>query len=274
MVGQKVLRHFIQGQIDAETFPKFAIFVGEKGSGKKTFVQDVFTSRFWQNIYHTGTGVDDVRNIIAEANRLRGTRTVFYMPDADSMSLQAQNALLKVAEEPPKDTYIILTVEDEHSLLDTIRSRGNIYRMESYTRKDIEAYAKERYRAIEPYTQIAGELCQTPGDVNELMEYGPQAFYKFVELVVEHVAVVSLANALKIANKVALKDEVDKYSLKMFLRAFLAICGARMLDDSKYLEWSLITSATIQKVQTVRGVNKQMLFDSWLFDIREWDDGR
>jgi DNA polymerase-3 subunit delta' len=57
-----------------------------------------------------------------------GDRKVFVLGDAERLIVQessqeAANALLKVLEEPPRDTTVILTAADPHALLPTIRSR-------------------------------------------------------------------------------------------------------------------------------------------------------
>jgi hypothetical protein len=50
-------------------------------------------------------------------------RRVVLLHDAHRMNNEAQNALLKILEEPPEDSVIILTVEGERSLRPTIYSR-------------------------------------------------------------------------------------------------------------------------------------------------------
>jgi DNA polymerase III delta prime subunit len=49
---------------------------------------------------------------------------VVIIDQSHFMNSEAQNALLKILEEPPDDTVIILTVQGEKSLKDTIYSRG------------------------------------------------------------------------------------------------------------------------------------------------------
>lgn len=46
------------------------------------------------------------------------------IPDAQGLSTEAQNALLKLLEEPPERTIFILNTSSEQSLLPTIRSRA------------------------------------------------------------------------------------------------------------------------------------------------------
>ncbi|MHC4711870.1 MAG: DNA polymerase III subunit delta' [Planctomycetota bacterium] len=54
---------------------------------------------------------------------LEGLRKVAIIDPADSLTTEAQNALLKTLEEPPADTTIILCAENAESLLPTVRSR-------------------------------------------------------------------------------------------------------------------------------------------------------
>ncbi len=56
-------------------------------------------------------------------------RRVFVIMDADKMTLQAQNALLKLFEEPPPHLIIVLTAVNAESLLPTVRSRAAELRM-------------------------------------------------------------------------------------------------------------------------------------------------
>lgn len=50
-------------------------------------------------------------------------RRVIVIPDADMMLHEAQNALLKLLEEPPTNTFFVLTASSPQKLLDTVRSR-------------------------------------------------------------------------------------------------------------------------------------------------------
>ena len=70
--------------------------------------------------------VDEVREqICAEAviRPFSGKKRVFIVPEAEKMTPQAQNALLKTIEEPPEYVVILLLTESEEALLETIRSR-------------------------------------------------------------------------------------------------------------------------------------------------------
>ena len=79
-------------------------------------------------------GVDVVRHFIIERVGLTpvlGRAKVFIIPEADRMTVQAQNALLKTLEEPPGATYIILLVRAIDRLLPTTLSRCQVVRFDS-----------------------------------------------------------------------------------------------------------------------------------------------
>ena len=72
-----------------------------------------------------GFSVETVREIRREAGILpnNGAMRVFIFPDADGMSVQAQNALLKSVEEPPPHACFVFTAETIGVLLPTLLSR-------------------------------------------------------------------------------------------------------------------------------------------------------
>lgn len=69
--------------------------------------------------------IEQVRGLIAEANiRPRISKNkIILIKEAQALSIEAQNALLKTLEEPPPYCQIILTVDHIDNLLDTVVSR-------------------------------------------------------------------------------------------------------------------------------------------------------
>ncbi len=70
-------------------------------------------------------GVESVE-ALQEALSLRpveGRGTVALVPDAEGLTAQAQNSLLKTLEEPPPRTALVLTAAAPRALLPTVRSR-------------------------------------------------------------------------------------------------------------------------------------------------------
>lgn len=87
------------------------------------------------------------RLIVQQATRTpaMAARKVFVVGDADRMvpqasSPEAANAFLKLLEEPPADTTLILTTSEPGALLPTIRSRVVIVRVPPLADADVRAF--------------------------------------------------------------------------------------------------------------------------------------
>ena len=76
-----------------------------------------------------------------------GKRKVFLLGDAERLvpqesSPEAANALLKLLEEPPADTWIILTCSDLGRVLGTIRSRSVVVRVAPLDEADVREFLR------------------------------------------------------------------------------------------------------------------------------------
>ncbi len=70
-------------------------------------------------------GVEEIRGILSalQTHALESDRRAVLLDDADRLTPQAQNSLLKNLEEHPPETHFILTTAYETRILSTIRSR-------------------------------------------------------------------------------------------------------------------------------------------------------
>lgn len=291
MIGQEKLLERIEKQISDNTFPHFCILVGAKGSGKKTLAHMIYQMFGEGVLTNFGISVNEVRQAISQSYNISGKQFILFA-DADRMSLPAKNALLKVTEEAPNDTYFIITLEDINNTLDTIRSRAIIYVLQNYSRDDIDSYYLQKVEEPRKYErEIILSLCETMGEVNTLLNIDAVEFFEYVSYVVDNIAETSGSNSFKIADKLSLKADSEGYDLKMFLKTFMFICIRRMEagqlscfnrttgnvlvsenhiheNPIKYLNGEAITSTYLRELN-ITGINKQMLFDSWLLAIRD-----
>ena len=80
---------------------------------------DVTVSKYPEDAY----GIEEARALKARASQAPfGSAQVFVLV-FEAITRPAQNALLKLLEEPANDTYFILVVPNTHILLPTVRSR-------------------------------------------------------------------------------------------------------------------------------------------------------
>lgn len=76
--------------------------------------------------------------------KIAGSQTrpqrVIIIDEAQTMTVEAQNALLKLLEEPPEGTVFLLNVTNIQELLPTVRSRAQQITIKQPTRKQLENY--------------------------------------------------------------------------------------------------------------------------------------
>lgn len=270
MIGQKNLKARLSELIAHNNFPHFVILSGIKGSGKRTLARELAVELDIQYVEVDDVKIDTIREVINMAYQC-AVPTVYIIPDADNMSTAAKNSLLKVTEEPPNNAYFIMTSCDTAKILATITSRATVFNMEPYSAEEICEYTELNFALDLEAVGTIIDIAETPLEVNQLVSYGVSAFHDYVISVVDNVAQVSGANSFKIANRIAMKDETDKFDLRLFWKTFMLICVKRMLDEKDkvlyYADGVTVTSDHLQQL-TITGINKQMTFDHWLFSIR------
>lgn len=153
-IGHKSIIDSFKKRVDLGEISHAHIIVGEDGIGKSNLANKLarnILGKFEEKDYidiinyrckKASFGVDDVREIVDEINKkpFEGDKKVIIIYDGNKLTVQAQNALLKTIEEPPKGVYIILLCESLELILDTIKSRCQIYKLTPLTKEDIRSY--------------------------------------------------------------------------------------------------------------------------------------
>lgn len=262
MIGQFEFLKVIKSQIDLDAFPRFSIIVGNRGSQFYSIASEIANMLDANFASVSDVKVDTIRDVILESYKVV-SKTLYFIENAEMMSAQAENALLKVTEEPPNNAYFILAVENFSILLPTIRSRGSGYVLDNYSMSDIMQYYQMIASEDKNDERVIKLLANTPGDVDMLCAMHPVEFYDFVEKVVHHIATASGSNAFKIAQKIKLKDTDEGYDLILFWKAVQQIC----FDENQF-EACRVTGQYLWNAQ-MKSINKQMLFDSWILKMRK-----
>lgn len=116
--------------------------------------------------------VADVRELIHRAalKPNDGERQVFIVRRADKMLASAQNALLKLFEEPPESVTVFLLTESRSSLLPTVLSRGQRIHLDGLTEEELFAVLKEEFPA-ESEAKLAKAAAKSDGNAGAAREY-------------------------------------------------------------------------------------------------------
>ena len=150
LIGNKRAWNLISSMITNKKIPHAILIEGEQGLGKKTLANfiakaclcseaepclncktchliDIGSHPDMQTILPDGAAikVEQIRQLRVEAfmTPLAADGRVFVIDTAHLMNPAAQNAFLKVLEEPPKGVTFILLAKSASLLLETIRSR-------------------------------------------------------------------------------------------------------------------------------------------------------
>lgn len=100
---------------------------------------------------------DDVEEIVRKAylRPIESKNKVIVIYGIELLVESIQNKLLKVIEEPPKNTYFIITATTEKNALSTIRSRSTIFNIENLPKNVITNIVYEQIKDVQKAKIIA-----------------------------------------------------------------------------------------------------------------------
>jgi len=99
-------------------------------------------------------GIDEIREIekFLRKKPLKLKKSLVVIHEAESLTIQAQNALLKTLEEPPENSKIVLETKNENNLLPTITSRCQIKNLG--TKNLIEEASPEHNEQVKIFLEL------------------------------------------------------------------------------------------------------------------------
>ena len=265
MIGQTMLLSRINTLL--ENFPKFVILTGAKGSGKRSIAHFI-CARLGVQVVEFGTGIDEVREII-ELSYEQTSPICYFCPDADSMSLGAKNALLKITEEPPNHAFFILTLLSMTNTLETIQSRATVLPLDNYTPDELVEYRKYKLYGS-GFDNIVQEICTNTGEVDALFEQDVPSFYKFAETVAFQIHLPTSGNIFKIPASLKIKESDKGFDPVLLFKTVRELYIKKGIKEknTKYLLAANVTSECLRDL-ALPTVNKVGTVDKWIMDVRK-----
>lgn len=173
LAGNAALRHALRRALDTR-FPQTLLLTGPEGSGKLTTARILASALLCERaeqppcgqclacrkaekgihpdltLIDPGDGeikVETARAIRSDSSirPSESDRRVFLIRHAHKMNPSAQNALLKVLEEPPAYAFFILMSENADAILPTILSRCTQFSMSPLTDRETAGIARARF---------------------------------------------------------------------------------------------------------------------------------
>ena len=179
IAGNENLKEYFSAHLRSGRLAHAYLFVGPSGSGKTSFALALAAAMACRDTVHRPCGqcgncrkilrmqCADLTMVTADGDKAKSIKVdairqmkedagifpndldfrVFLVDDASDMNVQAQNALLKLLEEPPENVFLFLLASDPSRLLPTVLSRVQAFRMERLNRCQMEAYFEKDRQA-------------------------------------------------------------------------------------------------------------------------------
>jgi len=168
---------------------------------------------------------------------LYSARKVYLIFEADKMTVQAQNCLLKTLEEPPSYAVIILTASNYEALMETIRSRVLRLSFKKYSNDELKAIIERNLD--KPVDNIDFVLSFSDGIAGNALEIaGSEEFIRLREETIQ--VVLSLHNnnvdeSFKAMNFMADNKGVIDTVLDIMMTFFRDLLIYKKTEDEKML---------------------------------------
>lgn len=242
VIGHNDIIEYIQNAVSQDKVSHAYILNGERGSGKK-MLADLFAMTL-QCEEHTPSpcgechsckqaksgnhpdiihvkhekpntiSVDDIRTQVNNDIVIKpygSLHKIYIIPEADLLSVQAQNALLKTIEEPPAYAVIFLLTENAESLLPTIMSRCVMLKLRNIKTTLIKKYLMEQMQIPDYQADICAAFAQ--GNMGRAIMLASSEYFN--EIKEEALQLLRHINEMEISEIVSAIKKIGTYKLSV-----------------------------------------------------------
>lgn len=242
VVGHRDIIGYIQDAVQQNKVSHAYILNGQRGSGKKMLAKLFATTLQCETgksepcnecrsciqanngnhpdiitVKHEKPGsisVDDIRSQVNGDIMIKPYSSpykIYIIPEADLLTVQAQNALLKTIEEPPEYAIIFLLTENADSLLPTIRSRCVMLKLRNIKDKLVKKYLMEQLRIPDYQADLCAAFAQ--GNIGRAVMLAKSEHFN--EIKEEAIQLLKYINEMELAEIVSAIKEINKYKLEV-----------------------------------------------------------
>ncbi len=226
----ETLNNFLQAWNARDSHPIHPVWMlcGPRGIGKATLaykiakqvydtVGDFFIIDLARNLDDRGNikpdakmiSVNTVRAMIErmQMSSMSGKWRVVLIDAVDELSIAAENAILKLLEEPPKQTLFLLVTHQLSNVLPTVRSRARIEKMRPLTMTQL----RELCVKFMPEAEISADILKLSngsfGKIANLKASGGDIIYQELIDVLNNKH-ANASDIMTVANKIALEPSL------------------------------------------------------------------
>jgi DNA polymerase-3 subunit delta' len=274
IIGNQAIKEMLAKAIENETLSHSYLFVGTQGIGKKLLAKEMAK----KILSFDGESHPDFMCIEPEENSIKiaqirilqkkiqekpiiADKKVYIIDNADTMTVEAQNCLLKTLEEPPEFAIIILIGSQESAFLTTIKSRCMIVKFGPIQEDKIIQFMKNNY-AIEGISQNQLEMFQ--GSIGKaILLKDKQEQYGKIEDMIENLNQKDLIEIVTLAEPLY-KAKEEIFEILEYMNIVLL-----KLAKQNYLYTNCIEIVENTKKRLKQSANYDMSIDDLVFNIWE-----
>lgn len=322
VVGHKDIIQYMKSAIDQKKLSHAYIVNGQRGSGKKllsrlfamtlqcesgqnepcgTCRSCVQTKNGNQpdiiTISHekpNSISVDEIRQQINGDILIKPYSSpykIYIIPEADLMTVQAQNALLKTLEEPPEYAIIFLLTENADTFLATIRSRCVMLKLRNIKDKLVKKYLMEELQVPDYQAELCAAFAQ--GNIGRATMLAKSEHFN--EIKEDAIQLMKYIDQMELQEIVSAIKQINKYKLEvtdyldiltiwyrdvLLYKATKDVAGLVFSDQLKFIKEKaskssyegiekILSSIETAKQRIKANVNFDLLMELLLLTIKE-----
>lgn len=253
LIGQTGLKSRLIDLLNQDNLPNTIILVGPEGQGKRS-TASWLADQMEAPIYTLpDLKVDSIREMNLDSRTIASPK-LYLLADAEGLTPQAQNALLKLSEEPPENAYIVMTVKDTSSLLQTILSRSITFRLDGYSLDELSEFTDN---------DELKSLAANPGTILRLQSIDYEQMLQHARKVVSNIGLISAANAFNILKS------IDKANYDLFMSMLIHAYGELVADGVQSAKQLEVLYETKGLLEQSKSINKQNALEMMFVKLRE-----
>ena len=275
IIGNESIKNTLEKSIKTNQITHSYLMIGIPGIGKKLLAKeyakeilgsnDIINNPDFLCIEPDGNSIkiEQIRNLQKEIQEkpIISNKKVYIIDDADLMTKEAQNCLLKTLEEPPEFAVIILIGSNENAFLPTIKSRCMILHFNRLSDSEIETYLKEQYNKLNVSQSMLDIAGGSIGRAINLKDKQEQ--YSKVEEIINNLDKKDLIDIVQ-TSEILYKSKDDINDILDYINIILL----KKAKDN-YLYTNCIKIVENTKKRLAQNANYDMSIDDMLFKMWE-----
>lgn len=289
IIGNKQIKEMLMKTVEQNTVSNSYLFIGIDGIGKKLIAtefakmllcmgEEKYCNKCKSCIEFNSKNNPDFLYIEPEGSSIKieqirylqnkiqekpiiSSKKVYIINDANLMTVEAQNCLLKTLEEPPEYAIIILVGNNENSFLATIKSRCVIMHFKALENAEIKKFLEEKLGEknldANPFDIFQGSIGKA------IILKDKKEDYRNINELLENIEKRDIIDIVKLA-ELLYKAKDDIFDILDYINVVLL-----RRSKKNYLYANCINIVEKTKVRLKRNANYDMCIDYMLFNIWE-----